>query len=73
MTAMTEDEYESACERADAELRTELTEVFLDTLVKAARTVGWAVDHTETYAFVRCCFEIAGAEFPESLDPFVVL
>jgi len=41
-------------------LKPELTDEFLATLVKAARTCGWDVDHSETYQFVRWCFNTAG-------------
>jgi hypothetical protein len=58
------DEYEIESERLDAELKPLLTDEFLDTLVKAACTIGWLVDFTEISSFVESCFEIAGKECP---------
>jgi len=63
------DKYEIESERLDAELKPLLTDEFLDTLVKAACTIGWLVDFTEyertaISSFVESCFEIAGKECP---------
>ena len=43
------------------ELRPLLTDEFLSTLVLAAKTIGWDVDHTETVQFVKeCVWTVAG-------------
>ena len=52
-------------------LKPELTDEFLATLVKAARTCGWDVDHSETYQFVRWCFNTAGKAHPKNMEPFM--
>ena len=60
------------CDEGQDELRPLLTDEFLSTLVLAARTVGWDVDHTETFAFVQCCYEIVGRtrdDMPD-MEPF---
>lgn len=50
-----------------------LTDDFLSTLVRCARTVGWNADHYETISFVQECYDIAGKEIPHSKDlqPFM--
>jgi len=69
---MSDVEFDLAYKQAQDALRPELTESFLSTLVKAARTIGWDVDHTETCEFVKCCFGIAGKEAP-TLDVFITI
>ena len=60
------------CDEGQDELRPMLTDEFLSTLVLAARTVGWDVDHTETFQFVQECWDIAGRlrSLMPDLEPF---
>ena len=64
--------YEIESDRLDKELNPYLTDEFLNTLVMAARTCGWSIDHTETTKFVQWCYDIAGLEQPsdEDLEPY---
>ena len=50
-------------------LRLMLTDEFLETLRIAVKTCGFAVDHVESSAFVKWCFEIGGREDPDT-EPF---
>lgn len=50
---------------AEDVLRPCLTEYFLNTLVLAVKTCGWWVDHVESSAFVRWCFDVADKEAPD--------
>ena len=70
---MSDSEYDKKVQEANDALRPELTPQFLQLLVKALRTVGWGVDYTESRWFVEACFEIAGKEMPDDVNPFVSL
>jgi len=50
-------------------LRPLLTDVFLSTLVEAARVDGWNTDYVETSEFIRNIFDIAGKKMPD-LEPY---
>ncbi|HEY5865364.1 MAG TPA: hypothetical protein VI542_07400 [Candidatus Tectomicrobia bacterium] len=64
------DKHEEEIRVLEAKLKPQLTQEWLDTLVEAARTCGWTVDHGETMHFVRWCCDVAGAEPPASLEPY---
>ena len=72
---MTDEEYEKEYERLKSELKPFLTEDFLKTLIKAAKTVGWSVDYIEVKSFVQSVFDIADVDWPEGgvwdeLEPY---
>jgi hypothetical protein len=58
---------------ADSALKPALTDEFLATLVRTARTVGWGCDHVATCDFVRKAFWIAAKAEPrpDDLEPFI--
>ena len=68
---MTEGEYDKILEELEEKLKPLLTDMFLDTLVKSAKTCGWSVDHIETENFVRWCFDIAGKKIDQDLNPYL--
>lgn len=47
----------------EAALKKKLTPEFLETLVQAARTVGWGADYVEVSVFVETLHEMAGLGF----------
>jgi len=55
------------------EIKPILTDEFLSTLIKAARTCGWSVDHIETVHFINWCFNVVEKKQPErdELTPFI--
>jgi hypothetical protein len=59
-------------ETHEESLKPFLTDEFLETLRLAVKTCGWNVDHVESSAFVRWCFDEAGKPTPahEDLKPF---
>ncbi len=62
-------EYEEFLQLKENELKPALTDDFLSTLAKSAKTYGWSGDHTETESFVKWCYDIAGKEAPD-LTPY---
>ena len=52
--------YDKKATELENEVKSELTDEFLSSLIKVVRTCGWSVDHTETVSFVNWCFDIAG-------------
>lgn len=70
---MDDKEYEKKSSEFEVELKPLLTDEFLATLIKAAKTCGWSVDHIETIHFVIECFDMAGKESPDHNDlaPFM--
>lgn len=62
-------EYDLREKELENKLKPLLTDEFLSTLVRAAKTIGWSVDHQEVCAFVDYCFETAGKECPD-LEPY---
>ncbi len=52
-----------------AELKPQLTDEFLSTIVEAARVAGWIVDHIETISFVKYLYSIAEKACPD-LEPY---
>ena len=70
---MNDREYEKKSNELEKELKPFLTDEFLDTLIKAARTCGWSADHIETMQFVIECFDMAGKKSPDhgDLAPFI--
>ena len=63
--------YEVKSIELEDELKPVLTDEFLSVLVKASKTCGWSVDHSETVDFVEWCFDIAGKKRPEDLSPLL--
>lgn len=55
-------------ERQEALLVPKLTDEFLETLVHAARVVGWGVDHWEVISFVQEVFALTGKDERPSED-----
>ena len=70
---MNDEEYAKKNEEFEKELKPFLTDEFLSTLIKAAKTCGWNVDHIETMEFVIECFDMAGKKSPDHdvLSPFM--
>lgn len=52
------------------ELKKEMTDEFLATLTKAARTAGWGLDHICTVEFVEWCHDLAEKPRPQDMEPF---
>ena len=68
---MNSDELLKEHKRLEQELAPLLTDEFLDTLVKAARTCGhWEGDYWETVSFVQFCFDVAGKKLDCSMEPY---
>lgn len=63
------DRYDKKAEQAENKLKPLLTGEFLETLLLAVKTCGWAVDHIESSAFVNWCYNIAGQEVQDT-EPF---
>lgn len=68
---MNDAEYEVKDKEYEDALKPKLTNEFLATLVEAARTCGWSVDHIETQSFVHWCFEVVDKKSPKNLSPFM--
>lgn len=66
---MNDSEYEKKVHEKEEELKSKLTDAFLEVLVEAVRTCGWAVDWTESATFVEWCFSIAEKPTPD-LKPY---
>jgi hypothetical protein len=65
------DPYDEKIKPFEERLKPQLTDEWLATLVEAARTCGWMVDHTETESFIRWCFSLADKEYKGSTEPYV--
>jgi hypothetical protein len=50
-------------------LKPELTDDFIATLIKAAKTYGWSGDYGEVVGFVEWCLRLSDRE-AEDLEPF---
>ena len=70
---MNDKKYEKKDEELEAELKPFLTDEFLSTLVKTAKTCGWSIDHIESMKLIYWCFFVAGKEKPNynDLTPFM--
>ena len=68
---MNDTEYAKKKAILENNLRSELTPLFLQTLVMAVRSAGWDVDYVETYQFAKWCHDVARVPFPEEMEPFL--
>ena len=66
---MNNEEYKQEYEKLSNELQPKLTDDFLETLVQAAKTIGWLVDYFEVEHFVEEVFGVADKKCPD-LSPF---
>lgn len=55
---------------SEQQLKPLLTDEFLSTLTKAARTCGHTVDYAELVDFVLWCYDVAEKVEPEQLRPY---
>lgn len=65
--------YDKQCKEYEKQLVPHLTDEFLSSLVLAAKTCGWDVDHSVTVDFVNWCHDVAGKPLPkkDELTPLI--
>ena len=68
---MNDDKYDEEYKLLEQRLRPELTPLFLQTLVMAARSAGWGVDYVEVAQFVQWCHDVADVQCPKEMEPFL--
>lgn len=70
---MNDKEYEEKDKKLETKLKPFLTDEFLSTLIKTAKTCGWSIDHIESINLIFWCFDVAGKEQPkhDDLTPFM--
>jgi len=47
-----------------------LTDEFLETLIEAAKEIGWSVDLVEIADFIKECYSLADKDIPKKVDVY---
>jgi hypothetical protein len=55
-------------EEFNQQLKSKLTDEFLQTLIEAVQGCNWEIDMSESIDFANWCFELAGKKHPDWTD-----